>query len=116
MKSVVGCKSKNFLLPGDRLVSSYEIIEQYRKIDITKTIVSMDVPDKIKYFVETIEDITGLKDYGKHLTNILQLDAITKNEDRHFNNIAFIQHEDGSFEPAPIKKWIIEAQKNMMTE
>ena len=46
--------------------------------------------------------MTGLKDFGKYLTTILELDAFTYNEDRHFNNIAVIEEPNGNFRPCPI--------------
>lgn len=101
-KEVVGCKSDNFLKEGERLVSTYELIEQELHIDITKEIVHMEVEEKIKYFVDTVVSLTGYDKFGEYLTNLLQLDAVTKNDDRHFNNISFIQDQNGNYRPAPI--------------
>ena len=102
LKTVIGCKSINFLSKEEDLVSAYELIMNYKQIDITKAIIGMTVSEKIIFFVSMIENITGIENYGAHLTNILQLDAVTKNEDRHFNNISFVEKSDGSFQPAPI--------------
>lgn len=49
-----------------------------------------EVEDKIKYTSDIIVGITGLKEFSKYLTLILELDALTLDDDRHFNNIAVI--------------------------
>ena len=101
-KTVTGCCSENFLLPGERLISTYELIKNHKNIDIADEIVHMEVSDRIKFFVETIVEITGLQDFGQYLTKMLQLDAVTKNDDRHFNNISVIQKENGEYRFCPI--------------
>lgn len=101
-KLVVGCCSENFLQPGERLISTYELIKNHKGIDIADEIVHMDVSDRIKFFVDAVVDITNLSDFGMYLTKMLQLDAVTKNDDRHFNNISVIQKEDGTYRFAPI--------------
>lgn len=101
-KEVVGCKSKNFLKENERLVSAYELFEKYKNIDIAKKIAGQPVIDKIKYFVENVIEITGIQDFGQYLTKILQLDAVTKNEDRHFKNICFIVDENNQFRVCPV--------------
>lgn len=102
-REVIGCKSDNFLNDGERLVSTYELIEQELHIDIAKEIAHMeDVEDRIKFFVDTVVNLTGYEKFGEYLTNLLQLDAVTKNDDRHFNNISFIQDQEGNYRPAPI--------------
>lgn len=100
--SVIGCKSDNFLLPGERLVTAYELFQKEMDIDIADEIVHMDVEDKISYFVENIKTITGIDDFGQYLTQMLQLDAVTKNDDRHFNNISFVVDQDNNYRVAPI--------------
>lgn len=53
-----------------------------------------DVKDKISHTVDFIENKTGLKNVGKYITAMLELDAFFLNEDRHTNNIAFILNDD----------------------
>lgn len=50
--------------------------------------------DKISRTVDFIENKTGLKNVGKYITAMLELDAFFLNEDRHTNNIAFILNDD----------------------
>lgn len=101
-KEVVGCKSKNFLKDGEVLISTYALFKKYRDIDIAEYLGGRPCEEKIKYFVENIIDITGIKDFGQYLTGILQLDAVTKNDDRHFRNICVITEDGKTFRPAPI--------------
>ena len=101
-KNVVGCKSKNFLHPNERLVSSYELFSKFKNVDISKEIAKMPIEEKILYFVDGIKSITNLINFGPYLTKMLQLDAVTKNDDRHFNNISFIYDVYGKYHLAPI--------------
>lgn len=50
---------------------------------------------------DVILDETGV-DVKKYVDQILCLDAITANDDRHFNNFALLRGNDGSYKTAPI--------------
>lgn len=50
---------------------------------------------------DIILDETGV-DVKKYVDQILCLDAITVNDDRHFNNFALLRGNDGSYKTAPI--------------
>lgn len=101
-KSVTGCKSRHFLQPGEQLISTHKLLKIHYGIDIEKLIVPMDTEDKIQTYVNKVIETTGYEYFGNYLTKILQLDAITKNDDRHFNNISFILDQNGNYRPAPI--------------
>jgi hypothetical protein len=101
-RQVTGCKSRNFLSEGETLVSAAELIRKYRDEDIAKTCAGMELSERITYFVDTIVKITGCTDFPQYLTDMLCLDAITKNDDRHFNNISFIVDREGSYRMTPI--------------
>ncbi len=86
-----GCISKDFLPNKNcKIITSLELFKQYKGIDIYKETQNMSAKDRIKYFVDGIEEITGIKIYGPYLTKMLEFDAFVLNEDRHFNNIAFL--------------------------
>ena len=103
-KSYVGCVSDNFkkkeemLIPLERLHRVYSgkgFAEALSKINDTK--------EKILYTVNFIEDKANLKDIGKYITVLTELDAFFLNEDRHTNNIAVIRDENTKlFKTAPI--------------
>ena len=44
--------------------------------------------------VEEIKKITGIQDFGKYITAVLEIDAFFLNEDRHTNNLAVIYNEN----------------------
>lgn len=41
-----------------------------------------------------IAEITGMTDFGKYLTAMLEIDAFFLNEDRHTNNIGVVYHPE----------------------
>lgn len=102
-KEVTGCKSENFLKSGERLVSTYELLENEYHIDIAKEVAHIeDIGDRIKFFVDKVIEASGYEEFGSYLSGLLRLDAVTKNDDRHFNNISLIRNEQGEYRPAPI--------------
>ena len=60
------------------------------------------IKDEIEYVVNMIERMTGITNFGKHLTAILEIDAFFLNEDRHLNNISVIRKENGTFALCPL--------------
>ena len=51
----------------------------------------------------TVEEATGLQQYGAALTQMLEWDSFVLNDDRHFNNIAYIYDEaTGRFRLCPL--------------
>ena len=85
-----GCYSRSFLEEGDVEVSALNII----------TIAGRELSIGYNDAIELFQEHTGLfcKEY---INMILAIDAIVKNEDRHFRNIAFIRGADGTYRYAP---------------
>lgn len=100
-KVYMGCVSKNFLKDGETLVTADKLFKTYRNISIEEKLRNMGTAQAISYFVSEVEEITGIPEYGKYLTTMLEWDAFVLNEDRHFNNIAFI-YDGKSYRPAPL--------------
>ena len=98
----VDCKSKDFLKDGQNLITAYRLLQSNYGIDFMKNFHNKDLESQLNIFVKLIEDCTGIDNFGKYLTTLLELDAFTLNEDRHFNNIALIRNNDGSFIVSPI--------------
>lgn len=96
----IGCLSKNFLESGAELITLDKLFNQYNTSfqSLTK---NKSVKDSIKSVVDFIEDKTGIVNYGKYLTSLLEFDALILNEDRHINNIIFL-YKDSKFTPGPI--------------
>lgn len=97
-----GCASANFLPDGAELITLEKLFRKFKGIDLVKEIAGWEISEKIKFVVDEVEKITGLTEFGKYLTMILELDAIFLNEDRHMHNIAVIYDCDGSFKYCPV--------------
>lgn len=98
---LVGCKSNNFLKEGDELLTLDKFFLKFYGMDIHKKCIQYYREDRAKFVVDKVIEITGLTDFGKYLTLMLEMDAFFLNEDRHFNNIAVICKADGSFDYCP---------------
>lgn len=90
-----GCYSKNFLKKGYELIPLERLHRLYKKVGLAKKLQEFDnAKDRIKYTVDFVESVTNIKDFGKYLTAMLEIDALFLNEDRHTNNIAIIRNPD----------------------
>lgn len=94
--SFCGCSSKSFLEPNEVLITLPRLFTMYLNEDIYMECERLDRTevDCIKYVADHVSRITGLTDFGKHLTLLLEMDAFFFNEDRHFHNIAVIYNEE----------------------
>ncbi len=101
-KNYVGCHSRNFLQDGDELITLEKLFRQYKGIDLTQAYASFELEQRISFVVNGVEEITGLKQFGKYLTMLLEIDALFLNEDRHTHNIAVIRKKDKTFAYAPV--------------
>lgn len=97
-----GCSSKNFLKPNEILITADKLFKQNFGPNYLLNYQKMSLKDSIVDFVTKVEELTKIPDFGKKLTALLEFDAFILNDDRHFNNIAFIIKEDNTYEFAPI--------------
>lgn len=97
----VQCRSENFLENGESIVTVNRLFEKILGINIAKKCATMEVKASIEWFVNSLEEMTGLTGFGRYLSGMLALDTIILNEDRHFRNIAVIRSGSG-FRFAPI--------------
>ena len=91
-----GCKSKNFLNDqNESLVTSARLSLQHFGKSIRDLLHFKTTKQRIAAFADRMSKATKLDEesIGRHLTQILELDAFILNNDRHFNNIAFIYNE-----------------------
>ena len=97
------CTSYNFKKPNEKIITLSELFKLALNIDIYKEISKIpNIKERINYVVKQVARITGLKNFGEYLTIVLELDAFFLNEDRHFDNIAFILNSDGNFDLCPL--------------
>ena len=101
-KEFIGCRSKHFLNQDCELITLEKLFRKYKGIELTKEYAYFDVEERIQYVVEGVTEITGLQEFGKYMTMLLQLDALFLNEDRHMHNIAVIYKSDGTFAYCPV--------------
>lgn len=106
-KMVTGCVSKDFKAPDESVVTIAQLLKSvdrdyYNSISLNAWQQSATT-DKIQSFVSVVEQNTGIKDFGVYLSKLLDVDYLTLNEDRHFNNIALLYNrKQDKFRPAPI--------------
>ncbi len=103
-KLETGCSSPDMLQDDEELVTAYKLIEKEKGINIAKYLTGHETSEKIHIFVNMISDITNIDadTIIFYLTGLLELDAATFNDDRHFNNICFIRDKDGKYRFSPI--------------
>lgn len=90
-KELLGCRSRNFLQPSEELITLERLFRQNAGMSLAKEISYFsDIKRRIEYTVDHVVNYTGLVDFGKYLTRMLEMDAFFLNEDRHTNNIAVI--------------------------
>lgn len=93
-KTFHGCSSSDFLKENQVLIPLEKLYRRYTGESLAVKLTEFtDISERIQYLVEQVEEITGLNDFGKYLTVMLEIDTFFMNEDRHTNNIAVIYDE-----------------------
>lgn len=98
-----GCRSKNFIQGNESFISFQRLYELHTGENLQNDIRIIPEPGgRIRYVVDFIFDHTGL-DCSEYLSQILTLDMLILNTDRHFNNLGIIvDAETGICSAAPI--------------
>lgn len=98
-----GCRSIDFTDSNEIFLSFEKMHEQYTGKSLSDQLATLlSVKERAGYTLEFIEKSTGLN-LSEYLGNILLVDALTLNPDRHTNNIGVIANiETGKFREAPI--------------
>lgn len=101
---VHGCVSENFMEPeDDKVVSVERLFQAWEGQSAAKAVLVYEEPmERIRYVARIVEQATGLTDFGCYLREILSIDALFFNEDRHFHNLAVIRRKDGSYRECPV--------------
>lgn len=90
-RELTGCASRNFLAPGEELVTLEKLYRQFTGLSLAGMLGRIaDVKSRIEFTVRQTETLTGIADFGSYLTGMLEMDAFFLNEDRHTNNIAVL--------------------------
>ena len=97
-----GCSSKNFLQPGQALITINRLLSSYLGKPLREKLVRLPSDKKrIAYLAEATAELTGLELFPQYLTLLFEVDALFCNDDRHLNNIAVIE-QNGKFDYCPI--------------
>lgn len=98
-----GCRSQNFTHPNEYFLSFQRLYELYTGSSLQDKIrLIKEVPERIGFVKEFVREHTGL-DCTVYLSQILSLDMLILNTDRHFNNLGIVVNaSEGTYRPAPI--------------
>lgn len=98
-----GVSSEDFLKSGWQIITLERLFEMFFSKKLNTIIWGIDnVEERLKFIVQSVERITGLKEFGKYMNKILTIDAFFLNEDRHTHNIAVLMNEKQEFSYCPI--------------
>lgn len=56
----------------------------------------------MKFLVEQVERVTGLRNFGIYMNQLFTIDALFLNEDRHTHNMAVLMDGEGRFFLCPV--------------
>ncbi|MBS6194610.1 MAG: hypothetical protein KH828_03380 [Clostridiales bacterium] len=97
-----GCSSNSFLQEGEEIWTCERLFQKFYGGSLVKNMAGKEIGEKVRYLTTSIESITGIKNFGKYVTMLLELDAFFLNEDRHTHNIAVIRSGNGDFRLCPV--------------
>lgn len=98
-----GAKSSNFLKEGWQLITLERLFHNFFGKSLYKSIYQIkEYENRLRFLVDQVERITGLKEFGKYINKLFTIDAIFLNEDRHTHNIAVLMNEKGEFSYCPV--------------
>ncbi len=98
-----GVKSKSFLQEGWQLITLERLFKNFFGQSLYQSIYTIaEHENRLRFLINQVERITGLRDFGVYLNKLLTIDAFFLNEDRHTHNIAVLMNENGEFAYCPI--------------
>lgn len=101
INGVTGSRSRNFLEPGETLVTLSRLYDYNYGGDLKNKVHSYaNLSDRIRYVLDFVHEGTELDLYS-YLGKILKFDMLTYDVDRHFNNLAVIKTQAG-YREAPL--------------
>lgn len=98
-----GVSSKNFLKDNWQIITLERLFLNKTGVSLNDSIWTIrDPKERLKFIVSSVENLTGLKDFGKYMNKIITIDAMFLNEDRHTHNLAVLMNEKEEFDYCPI--------------
>lgn len=102
INGVCGCRSKSFLNPGEQFVTFASLYRSMRLGDLGSVIYTIPtVEERLRFLLDFVRDVTGV-DCTEYLYQILTLDMLIRNPDRHFKNLGLILGVDNKYRVSPI--------------
>lgn len=99
----LGCKSKNFLHNQWQLITLEQLYYLLYGQSLYEAVFHIHgIQNRADFLVSTVISMTGLKDFGRYLCQLLTIDALFLNEDRHMHNIAVLLDPEGEFHYCPV--------------
>jgi len=98
-----GCRSENFLGVDEAFISFQRLYEMYYGLELNDSIRTIpETKDRITYTLDFIREVTGV-DCSRYISQILSLDMLILNTDRHMHNLGLIvNRKEKAYRPAPI--------------
>ena len=98
-----GVKSVDFVQEGWQIITLERLFKSFSGESLTQVIYRINEPkERLRFIVNQVERITGLKDFGIYMNKLLTIDALFLNEDRHMHNIAVLMNGEGAFRYCPL--------------
>lgn len=102
-KLLPGCTSHNFRKKQETLIPLERLHRAYHGEGLAQAIGRLiGTEERLRYTVDFVVQVTGLKEFGRYLATILELDAFLLNEDRHTNNLAVLRNNTKVFRLCPL--------------
>ncbi|HIZ55057.1 MAG TPA: hypothetical protein H9671_02495 [Firmicutes bacterium] len=97
-----GCASKNFLKPGQSLITVNRLLTNYLGTPLKQKLAQLPSDKRrVAFLAEATAEYTRLREFPQYLTLLFEVDALFCNDDRHLNNIAVIE-QGGRYDYCPI--------------
>lgn len=98
-----GVKSNNFLRKDWQIITVERLYKNFTGESLYQKTWKIDgSEERLQFFVNQIERVTGLRGFGKYIDIVFTIDAMFLNEDRHMHNIAVLMNQKGEYDFCPI--------------
>ena len=98
-----GVKSKDFVKGDWQIITLERLFKNFFDESLYKAVYRIaDYEERLRFLVNQVERVTGLRDFGGYMNKLLTIDALFLNEDRHMHNIAVLMNGEGDFVYCPI--------------
>ncbi|MDD3338123.1 MAG: hypothetical protein PHS82_04625 [Lachnospiraceae bacterium] len=98
-----GVKSRNFLAKSWQIITLERLFQNFYNESLYKSVFKIqDHKERLRFLVNQVERITGLKNFGEYMNKLMTVDAFFLNEDRHTHNIAVLMNDEGVFDYCPM--------------